>query len=176
VSSWRRNQSRCINRERYSENGVQSQISLAATSVTDPDPVFSQGCSDAANSEGAPKRGNRPKTMKSIVWTDVEDMHLHDWNDAIRIVFTSKPSGPIKCPICYLGEFRYFYLRHPERLSGGAWYWCNACWRLQHARSKIPRWWTDVVGIPDHALTPAPDWLERHWQEILKAQHLNRSD
>src|SRR5262245_55108946 len=109
--------------------------------------------------------------MQVREWIDVDGAHLDFWNSAIATVFTSRPPGPVLCPICRIGEFRYFYLRNPAAVyRGGSWYWCHGWWRFQHASGRVPKWWRDVSGVPPEMLIPMPTYLDEHWQDISAIQ------
>lgn len=111
--------------------------------------------------------------MNSDSWIERGELCNEAWANLRDILGLERPQRPLTCPICRTGEFRYLYLRRRGRFGfGAAWYWCHSCKRFEHCQSSVPSWWVDVPNVPMEELFPEPDWLDEHWERILRAQGL----
>ena len=106
--------------------------------------------------------------MTPSAWHDRESL-TPPWHDAVaQIVQDSRAPAPVTCPICGRASLRYFFLRfriRPDEQVGGWWIWCPSCRTFEHARGRVPAWWTDVELPKGRRLLTTPDWLDDHYSE-----------
>lgn len=102
-------------------------------------------------------------------WASPSPTKLAAWQEAVARLLASADPPSVSCPICGQSDIRRFFMRAGSRLSphrGSVWVWCPACSTFEHGSTTVPEWWRDRVGVSPNQLTPEPEYLEEHWDEI----------
>lgn len=99
-------------------------------------------------------------------WRSPERTILPEWDAAFDLVFRSGDQEAVVCPACHQAPLRVFFLRHGADNHGSYWIWCPSCLRFDHGTGLVPSWWQDVGNVDSSLLTPEPEWLEDHWNEL----------
>jgi hypothetical protein len=104
-------------------------------------------------------------------WQSVPEEKFAAWSKLAGAQITSSSRLACRCPVCAVGEVRFFFVRGARLSHGSAWFWCPECRTAEHSQSLVPSWWTwtgdeSKVMNADLNIGEPFDVLDEMWDQI----------